>query len=321
MLQKDDARMPAPAPSRLAMSGRDWALLVLLAGVWGGSFFFNAVAVAELPPLTVVAVRVLLAALALQIVLAARGQRLPLRGQVVAAFLVMGVLNNAIPFTLIVWGQTHIASGLAAILNATTPLFTVLVAHWFTRDERATGLRLGGVALGFAGVVVMIGPAALAGLGDSVAAQVACLLAAASYAVSGVYGRRFARLGVAPMATATGMLTASALVLVPLALLVDRPLALPAPSLSAVGALLAVALVSTAFAYILYFKLLASAGATNLLLVTFLVPVSAILLGVLILGETLAVKHLLGMALIGLGLAAIDGRLPRSLAATWVQMR
>ncbi|MGJ3262918.1 MAG: DMT family transporter [Salinarimonas sp.] len=303
------------------MSARQWAMLVLLALVWGGSFFFNAVAVAELPPLTVVAVRVAVAAVALQIVLAARGQRLPLRGAVLVAFLVMGVLNNAVPFTLIVWGQTHIASGLAAILNATTPLFAVLVAHVFTRDERITPLRLAGVAVGFLGVVAMIGPTALSGLGESVAAQLACLAGAVSYAVSGVYGRRFADLGVAPMATAAGMLAASALVLVPLALAIDRPFALPAPSLATVASLAGVALVSTAFAYILYFRLLATAGATNLLLVTFLVPVSAILLGVLVLGETLAPKHLVGMTLIGLGLAAIDGRLPRAAAARWVRLR
>ncbi|WP_372423991.1 DMT family transporter [Salinarimonas chemoclinalis] len=313
--------MPAESPPSRVMSARQWAMLVLLALVWGGSFFFNAVAVTELPPLTVVAVRVAVAALALQIVLVARGQRSPVGSSVLAAFLVMGVLNNAIPFTLIVWGQTHIASGLAAILNATTPLFAVLVAHLFTRDERMTPLRLVGVVVGFVGVVAMIGPAALSGLGESVAAQLACLAAAVSYAVAGVYGRRFARLGVAPMATAAGMLAASATLLVPLALLVDRPFALPPPSLATVASLAGVALVSTAFAYILYFRLLATAGATNLLLVTFLVPVSAILLGVLVLGESLAPKHLVGMALIGLGLAAIDGRLPRAMTRSWMHFR
>lgn len=296
------------------MSARDWTILVLLAFVWGGSFFFNQVAVAELPPLTVVAVRVVLAAGALLVVLAALGERLPLDRRALAAFLGMGVLNNAIPFSLIVWGQAQIGSGLAAILNATTPLFGVVVAHALTADEKATGLRVAGLAAGFLGVVAMVGPAAMDGLGAPVVAQIACLGAALSYALAGVYGRRVKRLGVPPLATAAGMLAASSLVLAPAALLVDRPWTLPAPSAVTLAALVAVALVSTAFAYILYFRLLASAGATNLFLVTFLVPATAILLGVAVLGEALSAKHAVGMALIGIGLAAIDGRVPRGLA-------
>ena len=224
----------------------------------------------------------------------------------------MGLLNNAIPFSLIVWGQTHIASGLAAILNASTPLFTVVAAHLLTFDERLTGKRLAGVLIGFAGVVTMIGPAALRGLGSDILAQVAILCAAVSYAGAGIFGRRFNRMGVPPLATATGQVTASTLVLLPVALVVDRPWTLAIPNATVWGAVLGLALLSTSLAYVLYFRILASAGATNLLLVTFLIPLSAILLGGLILGEHLAPRHDVGMALIGCGLAAIDGRLLRT---------
>ncbi|NBB83584.1 MAG: EamA family transporter [Alphaproteobacteria bacterium] len=292
------------------MDARDWARLLLLALVWGGSFFFVGVAVAELPPLTLVAARVALAALALAVILRLAGIALPTSPALWGAFLGMGVLNNVVPFTLIVWGQTQIASGLAAILNATTPLFTLIVAHVATRDERLTGQRLVGVAIGIAGVAVIVGGSALEGLTDAVPAQLACLGGALTYACAGVFGRRFKALGVAPPATAFGQLAASAAVMVPLALLVDRPWLMAAPSAATLGAVVGLALVSTALAYVLYFRILASAGATNLLLVTFLIPPTAIALGILVLGETLAGRHLVGLAVIGAGLAVIDGRLP-----------
>jgi drug/metabolite transporter (DMT)-like permease len=225
------------------------------------------------------------------------------------------VLNNALPFCLIVWGQTQIASGLAAILNATTPLWTVLLAHALTRDERINAEKAAGVLVGFAGVAAMIGPALLAEIGADALAQLAVLAAAVSYAFAGIYGRRFRAMGVPPLVTATGQVTASTLLLLPLALAVDRPWQLALPGPTTVAAVLGFALLSTALAYVLYFRLLASAGATNLLLVTFLIPVSAILLGALVLGERLTARQLLGMALIGAGLAAIDGRLLRRLRA------
>jgi len=227
----------------------------------------------------------------------------------------MGLLNNAIPFTLFVVAQSTIGSGLAAILNATTPIFGVVVAHLVTRDERLTPSRMAGVLLGVAGVAVMVGPSALGGLGRDLGAQLACLGAAVSYACAGVYGRRFPRLGLAPAATAAGQLSASTLLILPLALLIDRPWMLPVPGPTVFAAVLGLALASTAFAYVLYFRILALAGATNLLLVTFLIPVSAILLGVVGLGEVLLPRQVAGMALIGCGLAAIDGRLPDRLRA------
>jgi drug/metabolite transporter (DMT)-like permease len=215
--------------------------------------------------------------------------------------------------SLIVWGQGHIASGLASILNGTTPLFTVIVAHFLTRDERMTGRRLAGVLVGFLGVAVMIGGAALQSLGVDVAAQLAVLGAAISYAFAGVFGRRFKALDVAPMATAAGQVTGSSIILIPLALIVDRPWVLPVPSHTAVAAILALAIASTAVAYILFFRILASAGAANVSLVTFLIPVSAILFGAIVLDERLEPKHFAGMALIGIGLILIDGRLVTAL--------
>lgn len=309
MEQDDNAGRAAPA-----MGGREWAMLLALAVLWGGSFFFNGVAVRDLPSFTLVWLRVAVAAAALLAVLKLRGDRMPRQGRVWAGFFGMGLLNNVLPFVLIVWGQHRIASGLAAILNATTPLFTVLVAHLLTPDEKLTPLKAAGVVVGFAGAAVMIGPDALGGLGTGVAAQFACLAAALSYAFAGVFGRRFKRMGVAPMTTAAGQVCASTVLLLPVMVLVDRPWTLAPPHAATWGAVLAVGLLSTALAYVLYFRILAAAGATNLLLVTFLIPVSAILLGALVLGEVLQGRHVFGMALIATGLACIDGRLPRLFA-------
>lgn len=290
------------------MGVAEWALLIGLSVLWGGSFYFVGVAVDGLPPFTIVVLRVGIAALVLNVAVLAMGLRMPSDRRAWVAFFSMGFLNNLMPFSLIVWGQTHIASGLASILNATTPLCTVMVAHFLTSDEKMNAGRLAGVVIGFTGVVLMIGPEALKGLGVDVFAQLAVLGAAIAYAFAGVFGRRFRRMGMAPLITATGQVTASTLMLVPVALVVDRPWTLPMPTAEIWGAIVGLALLSTALAYILYFRILATAGATNLLLVTFLIPISAILLGATLLGERLAPEHFAGMVLIGLGLAAIDGR-------------
>ena len=292
-----------------AMSPGDWALIAILSIIWGGSFFFIGVAVNGLPPFTIVGLRVGIAALALHVIVRATGQRMPLNRETWVAFFGMGFLNNLLPFCLIVWGQTRIASGLASILNATTPLFAIIVTHLLTEDEKMTPNRLGGVLIGLSGVVMIIGTDALKGMGADVLAQFAVLGAAICYSLAGVFGRRFRRLGVSPLITATGQVSASTVMLLPLAILADRPWQLPVPGIDVWAAIIGLALISTAFAYIIFFRVLASAGVTNIMLVTFLIPVSAILLGVTFLGEHLQVKHLVGMGLIGLGLAAIDGRI------------
>jgi drug/metabolite transporter (DMT)-like permease len=260
------------------MRGKEWAMLLALAVLWGGSFFFNGVAVRELPSFTLVWLRVACAAMTLLAVLRLVGQRMPTQARVWIAFFGMGLLNNVLPFVLIVWGQHRIASGLASILNATTPLFTVLVAHLLTQDEKLTPLKGAGVVVGLVGAAIMIGPDALGGLGSGVLAQLACLAAALSYAFAGIFGRRFRRMGITPLMTAAGQVSASTILLLPIMLLIDHPWTLPMPHTATWGAVLGVGLLSTALAYVLYFRILAAAGAINLLLVTFLIPVSAILL-------------------------------------------
>jgi len=291
-----------------AMGPRDWARLIVLSLLWGGTFLFVGVAVAEVPPLTIVLARVGLAAMALNLVLVAMGQRLPGQWSVLGALAVMAVLNNVIPFCLLVWGQTRIASGLAAILNATTPLFTVLIAHWVTVDERLTPARLAGVLLGVAGVAILVGPSLAGAAGADLLAELACLGAALSYAVASLFGRRFRALSVTPLQTATGQVTASTAILLPHALALDRPWTLAMPSFETLASLVAPALASTALAYILFFRTLASAGATNLMLVTLLFPARAVILGAVVLGEALGATTFIGLGLIALGLAAIDGR-------------
>ena len=298
-------RNTAPAP---AMGSREWIMLLVLAALWGGSFFFFKVLIAELPPFTVVLGRVGLAAVILNLWLVLRRDFMPTSPRLWIDFIVMGVLNNVVPFSLIVFGETRISSGLASILNATTPMFTVLVAHVLTANEKLNRSKFVGVMVGFAGVAVLVGPGALAGIGrENAIGEIACLGAAFVYAFAGIYGRRFK--GVSPIKVATGQVTGSTLVLIPVVALVDRPWTLPAPDATTWGALIGIALLCTVLAYVLYFRILAVAGATNLLLVTFLIPASAILLGSFVLGERLLVREFVGMAVIGVGLAFIDGRL------------
>ena len=289
------------------MGSVEWSLLIVLSVLWGSSFFFSKVTLAELDPFTLVLGRVSIAAIVLNLMVRATGQRMPDSPKLWGFFLVMGLLNNFIPFSLIFWGQTQIPSALASILNATTPLWTVILAHFFTADERLAPNRLSGVIFGLVGVVVVIGPDVLMGMGLNVLAQLAVVGAAIAYAFAGIYGKRFK--GISPIVTAAGQLTCTTLMVIPVALFVDRPWLLPMPTLKTWGALLALALLSTAVAYVIYFRLLSTAGATNLLLVTFLIPVSALVLGTTFLGEQPSPRALVGMGLIGLGLAAMDGRL------------
>ena len=296
------------------MSGQDWAILLLLSVLWGGSFLFIEIAVETVPPLTFVLIRVAIAAAALWLFLLARRQRLPVPPGALLAFAILALLNNVLPFVLFAWAQQSITAGLGSILNAMTPVWGVIVAHLFTRDERMTPAKVAGVLLGFGGVAVLIGADLLGEIGSQVWAQLACLVATLCYALAGVYGRRFPVMGIPPVAVATGQLTAATLIMLPLVLLFEPLRETAAPGAGAWAAMVALALVCTSLAYILYFQLLASAGATNSLLVTFLIPISAILLGALFLGEVLEPRHFAGMALIGAGLAAIDGRLLRLIA-------
>lgn len=304
MTQPASAAQPRLTPQR--MGGREWLLLLLLSLLWGGSFLFAKVAVTEWPPIAVVLARTSIAALLLALAARFSGASLAVGWPLWRAFFVMGLINNLIPFGLIFWGQTAIGAGLAAIVNATTPVFGVLVAHYFGHNERATPSKLAGVFAGMAGVAILIGPEALTGLGHQLWPELACLGAALSYGFAGLYGRRFS--GLPPLVTATGQLSATSIMALPLLLLLAPPWTLPAPSGAALAAMLALATVSTAVAYVIFFEIMRKAGGGNAILVTLLVPVSAVLLGILVLGEVLAPRHLAGLAVILTGLALIDGR-------------
>ena len=294
-------------PITQAMTPRHWGALLFLSVLWGGSFIFNAVAVKEIPPITMVAVRLLLGAAMLAVFTFASGVKMPRGVRIWGAFAVMGAFNNAVPFALFAWSQTHITAGLASILNATQPLFTLLLAHLLTRDEKMTGGKLVGALVGLSGVAALVGGDAASG--GPVVAPLACLVATVLYAYTAVFARRFAGLGIAPLAVAVGQLVTGGLLALPVALLVDRPWTLTLPSLAALGALAGQALLSTALAYVVFFDLIAKAGSTHAGLVTFLNPVTAIAVGALLLGERLEAGHVVGLTVIALGLAFIDGRL------------
>jgi len=291
-LSTDAADSRPNAAVNRAMDFQEWGRILILSILWGGSFFFVGVAVKEMTPLTIVAGRVGLAALLLLAYVRLRGLKIPGSPRVWGAFFIMGALNNLIPFSLIVWGQTHIESSLASILNATTPIFSVVLAHFLTREEYLTVNRIAGILIGWLGVEVL--------------GQIAVLGAALSYAFAAIYGRRFK--GIDPAVVATGMLCGSTVMTFPLALYLEQPWQL-APGMGSIAALFGLAAISTSLAYIIYFRVLATSGATNLLLVTFLIPVSAIFLGVLFLGERPGWNAFTGMGLIFIGLIAIDGRL------------
>ena len=283
-------------------------MLIILAIVWGGSFYFIGLSAKELPSFTIVFLRVGLASLILWPGLMLVGQKMPRDKEIWKMFFSIGLINNVIPFSLIVWGQHHITSSLASILNATTPFFTIALAHFLTEEERISKNRLLGIVTGFLGVSIIVGMDFIEGAGVNTWAQLAVLGASLAYGCALVYGRRFNSMGVKPVIVATGQLTASTFVLLPIVLLVDSPWTLPLPSSTTWAAIFGLGVLSTAFAFTLYYRILATAGAVNMSLVTFLVPISAIFLGVLFLNETLEFKHILGMAVIWLGLAIMDGR-------------
>jgi drug/metabolite transporter (DMT)-like permease len=264
--------------------------------------------------LTLVTLRVGIAAALLWASAPFLGVALPRSAKAVATVAVLGFGNCALPFALIAWGQTHLPSGLASILNAATPLFSVLAAHVLTAEEKLSGLKVFGTVAGLTGVAWLIGPDLLTGAGANLWAELAVLAAALAYALSAIFGRRVRALGLRPADVAAGQLTAATLYLAPLALVIDRPWTLPAPSAATIAAVLAIAAFSTALAYVVYFRILAGAGATNVLLVTLLVPATSVVLGALFLHERLMGRQFLGFALIALGLAFIDGRLPRAIA-------
>ena len=292
-------------PSDQRIDARDWSLLGVLSVLWGGSFFFTGVSLQELPPLTVVFLRVALAAIILLPVLWVYRTRFPESLSGWKPFFALALLNNVLPFSLIVVGQTYIPSGLASVLNATTPLFTVLVMA-AAGDEKLYARRVAGVIVGLIGVIVLHGQSLDFEAGQSVGILL-CLAAAFFYGLAALYARR-KLLDLPPLATAAFQLTASSLVMAVVAAAVERPWQLPLPGVATWLAIIGSAALSTALAYIIFFRILRRAGSTNVMLVTLLIPVTAILLGYLVLGETISLREIVGAVVIGSALLIIDGR-------------
>lgn len=290
-----------------SMSTRAWAELLLLALLWGGSFLSIRIALNEIGPLTSVAHRTLWAAAILWFIILARGLPVPNAPRTWFAFGVMGLLNNAIPFTLMAWGQLHISSGLTSIFNAATAIFGVLAAALFFADEKLTRRKLCGVLIGFCGIAVAVGPRALLEFDIRSLAQLAVIAGTVSYALASVWARK--TLGAQPpMVAAAGMLTGGAIIMIPAGLVVEGPMRFDLQP-ATLGAIAYYALCATAFAYLLYYRVLAMAGSGNLMLVTLVIPPIAIVLGALFLDETLPPQALAGFALVALGLLVIDGRM------------
>jgi drug/metabolite transporter (DMT)-like permease len=288
------------------MDGQDWSLLLVLSILWGGSFFFNGIALRELPPLTLVLLRVVMAAAILLPVLHLRGLRLPKDVAGWRPFVAVALFNNVVPFSLIVVGQTFISSGLAAVLNATTPLFTIIVMV-AAGDEMLSARRIGGVLAGLIGVVILRGAPGLDHSGSGIGIMLG-LAACMSYGVAALLARRYLARS-PPLATATCQLVASSVMMLAIAGVADRPWTLAMPGPPTWFAIIGLATLSTALAYILFFNILRRSGATNVMLVTLLVPITAILLGSLVLGESLSPREIIGALVIGSGLLIIDGRI------------
>ncbi|MEM7071326.1 MAG: DMT family transporter [Pseudomonadota bacterium] len=299
---------PAPILSLSALG-----LIILLSLLWGGSFFFIAVAVEALPVFLLVDLRVGIGALAILIIMRVQSVTLPVQFDVWKTFLMMGILNNMIPFSLIMWGQTMIASSLASILNATTPIFTVLIAHFLTQDEKLNKRRIMAVFIAFLGVILIMNDHGDATPNTHLAGYLAILGAAISYGFAFVYAKRFKAMQIQPLQVAFGQLSTAFLLLLPLTLIIDEPWQIAMPDLSVWGVVATLGVFSTAFAYVLYFKIISEAGAGNLSLVTMLVPLSAVILGVFFLGETLLWAHIGGMILVLLSLLMMNPHLLKSL--------
>jgi drug/metabolite transporter (DMT)-like permease len=287
------------------IDARDWSLLGLLSILWGGSFFFNGLVLKQLPPLTVVFLRVAIAAIILLPLLFVYRIRLPKGLSGWKPFFAIGFLNNVLPFSLIVIGQTYIPSGLASILNATTPLFTVVVMA-IAGEEKLLLRRIAGVVAGLIGVIILHGDGFGFETGQTIGILL-CLAAAFSYGLSALLARKVLS-NSPPLGTATFQMLASAAMMTVVAGLVERPWQLPMPDAATWLAVIGLAALSTALAYIVFFQILRRSGATNVMLVTLLIPVTAILLGYLVLGESISSREIIGALVIGSALLLIDGR-------------
>jgi drug/metabolite transporter (DMT)-like permease len=284
----------------------DWFVLLLLGAIWGASYMFIKVGGAEIPPFTFVEGRALMAALALIVVLRLRGGALPRTRREWLPLIAMGIFNGVIPYTLITWGELHISSALAAILTAAMPLFTILLAHYWTHDERLTISKAIGIVVGFVGVGVLFLPHLREGIQIQFWGEFAVVVSAASYAIATLVARKFLG-GVSHVVASTGQLASTAVMMLPLSLAFDNPFVLR-PSLAAIGSLTILALLGTAFAYILYYWLIEHTGVTRTSLVTYLIPITGILWGALLLGEAITWEAIVGLLLIIAGVGLVNHR-------------
>jgi drug/metabolite transporter (DMT)-like permease len=298
-------------PAQLRMGPSEWLMMGACAFLWGSAYVSNVYAMAEIPHMTLTAGRLLFAILLLWPVALLSGVRFPVDLAAWRPFMVFALLSNIIPYQFVLKGQTGTTAGLAAVLGATAPLFTILLAHYFTSDERITVNKIAGVLVGIAGVAVVMGPEAFKGLTTEVVAKLCLIVASILYAVGGIYAKRLA--GFQPLQIATMQMTCGFLIAVPLALWMDHPWKLTMPSATALTAVLLTGVFGSALAAITYFRVFTRAGATNAMLVTLLVPVTPIALGAVLRGEWLSAREILGAAVIALALLIIDGRLVRAL--------
>jgi drug/metabolite transporter (DMT)-like permease len=291
------------------IDGTSWAMIGIMSLLWGSAFLLIEVGLRSFAPNTLVFLRMGIAAPVMLLFLLFMKERMPRDWRSWQQLFVLGALNAALPFILFFWGQQYLDSGYASILNATTPLWGVVVAHFLTDDEKATPSRIAGVLLGLAGIIVMVGPDAMKGVSNSLLAQIACLVSTLFYGCAAIYARKLGQTNMTPMVVATGQATTAALIMLPVMLWFDRPWEGSMPSMESVLAALALGIPATAIAYLFYFKTIDRAGATNAMLVAFIMPVIAVILGISFLGESLTTGQVAGTALIALGLVAIDGRL------------
>ena len=285
---------------------KNFLWLLLLAALWGPSFLFIKVAVEDIPPLTLVVGRVGIAAVLLYLLLRFQGRTLPKFGPTWKHFAIMAFFQNAFPFALFNWGELHIDSALAAILNGTTPLFTIILAHFFVADDRITGSKVVGILLGFGGLMMLIAPSLVGGVQATTWGLLAIALASASYGIAIVYSRLNLR-GQPPLVAPTAQLGLAALYMLPLSLLIEQPYRLPAPALSSLGALLALAVFGTAVAFVVFYHIINRVSATYTSMVTYLVPIVGVFLGIVVLSEQLHWSAYAGCALILIGVMIVNG--------------
>ncbi|RDV07075.1 EamA family transporter [Sphingorhabdus pulchriflava] len=291
------------------LDGTGWLFIGILSILWGGAFFLIEIGLRSYPPITLVFMRLVLAVPPMWIAMRLMGECLPTEPRIWGLLAIVGALNCALPFILFFWGQQYLDSGYASILNATTPLWGVITAHFLTIDEKATPARIIGVLIGMAGIVVMVGPEAMKGLSNNLLAQIACIISTIFYSFAAIYGRRLSQTELTPMAVATGQTMMAALMMVPIVAVMDQPWTMAVPRVDSTLAGVTLAIFSTALAYTLYFRLIDRSGASNAQLVAFLMPILAVILGIAFLGESLSGGQIAGAGLIAIGLAILDGRL------------